>query len=110
MITITKLFKGTRGPWKHRHSENNPQWVVTGTQLGERYKIARLPYLNDPVEVLERERKEQEANAKLIAAAPDLLESLIQCVKKLENYEQVWGFDESKMIDKAEKAISKALD
>lgn len=73
--------KHTSGPWKVQHSESKPAFNVIGTILGGKYKIARCPYvfLQDGEQrniINDREREEAEANAKLISAAPELLQAL----------------------------------
>lgn len=107
-------FKGTKGEWKVKHSESKSSWNVIGTVIGLRYKIARCPYMvtNNLKNINERERKEQEANAKLIAAAPDLLEALQSVKSVIDNSEHWWidslekgGFE----LEKIKKAINKAL-
>lgn len=71
------LNKFTPGPWEVKHSESKPAYNVIGTVLGSKYKIARCPYIitGDPV-IDEREMKESEANARLIAAARTMIEAL----------------------------------
>lgn len=73
--------KHTPGPWDVKHSESKPAFNVIGTALGGKYKIARCPYVvlqqGESRDILnDRECKEAEANAKLIAAAPEMLEAL----------------------------------
>ena len=72
-------FQGTRGEWKVKHSATKSAFNVVGTVLGGRYKIARVPYsleLDLPAGLNDREMAEAEANAKLIACAPQMLEFL----------------------------------
>lgn len=73
------VFRGTKGQWKIKHSLSNYSFNIVGSVFGGKYKIARIPYPYDnnfPKELNEREKLEAEANAKLIAAAPELLEAL----------------------------------
>lgn len=64
-------MKHTPGPWKFNgHSLSGNHFNVIGTQLGNKFKIARCPY------EVEGDKEEAEANAKLAAAAPELLEAL----------------------------------
>lgn len=51
------------------------------------------------------EKEEAEANAKLIAAAPQLLSNLIRCVDRLEEN----GMGDIFAVKKAKDAINKAL-
>lgn len=62
--------KHTPGPWRVKRSESKPAFNVVGTKVGCKYKIARCPYISDD------DKQEAEANAKLIAAAPELLKAL----------------------------------
>jgi hypothetical protein len=75
----------TKGPWKVKHSESKNAFNVIGTVLGGNYKIARCPYPVYEFEGAEdrnaKEKSEAEANAKLIAAAPDMLETLQEVAK-----------------------------
>lgn len=69
-------FKGTPGPWKCLREEVNNHYIrISSTKVGERFAVANvlIPLYDD---VREREAKETRANAKLIAAAPELLEAL----------------------------------
>jgi hypothetical protein len=78
-----KEFKGTKGKWAIVHSRTNPAFNIVGTTLGGRHKIARVPYpidINESSELNEKEKLEAEYNAKLIATAPELLDSLTKLV------------------------------
>ena len=74
--------KHTPAPWRVKHSESKSAFNVIGTVLGGKYKIARCPYLvledmtESSASINEREKNEAEANARLIASAPSLLEAL----------------------------------
>lgn len=59
-----KDFKGTPGPWNYCADE--PDWV---TDSNDNIAVARVTRYNTDAEA-------QHANAKLIAAAPELLEVL----------------------------------
>ncbi|MEX9214572.1 hypothetical protein AB7W40_22945 [Providencia rettgeri] len=90
-------FKNTPAPWVTLPEEcDRPYIRVRGTVLGGRYKVANVLTPNhegvDP-----REAKETRANANLIAAAPELLEALIEIRKLVAHH------------DKADLAITKAL-
>lgn len=72
----------TKGPWKFngKSQKGNSHFNVIGTNLGGMYKVARCPF-ND-----EYDQKESEANAKLIAAAPEMAELLDKFATLNENY------------------------
>lgn len=77
--------KYTRGPWKVKKSETKPTLNIIGTALGSKYKIARCPIEDfgpKYPEINKAELIEVEANAKLISAAPELLEA---CIKAKES-------------------------
>lgn len=103
-------FKGTKGKWLVKHSKSKDAWNVLGTILGSRYKIARCPYLqnsNLSKEWNEVEKLEQEANAKLIAYAPEMLEMLS---KVLTGIHQM-SFDQLElMVVEIEDLIKKATE
>lgn len=72
--------KYTVGPWKVKRSESKPALNIVSTALGRKYKIARCPiedYGPKYPETNKTELAEVEANAKLIAAAPELLDALL---------------------------------
>lgn len=70
------MAKHTRGPWQILPEEVDKPYIrIRGTMLGGRFKVANV--LTPVYEgVHEREAEETRANARLIAAAPDLLEAL----------------------------------
>ena len=72
-------FKGTKGKWSFRHSESKTAYNVVGTRLGDKYKIARVPYLLFPevsFKLNESEKKQSYFDALLISKAPEMLEML----------------------------------
>jgi hypothetical protein len=71
-----EMSKHTPGPWAVLPEECDKAYIrIRGTTLGDRYKIANVitPMYEG---VHEREAMETRANARLIAAAPELLEAL----------------------------------
>ena len=97
-----KEFKGTPGPWRVsekrgdlidiRHNNNG----IGAISLNLAHVVARQSWL-----------KEAEANAKLIAAAPELLEALQKMVSKA--YKQNWNDAYPEELQSAQAAINKAL-
>jgi hypothetical protein len=79
-------IKHTPGPWTVMPGEiNKPYLRIRGTRLGQRYKIANVLMPAYPV-VRYQEADETHANARLIAAAPELLEALEFALHELEAY------------------------
>ena len=106
-------FKGTKGEWKIKHSVNNLAFNIIGTIHGGRYKVARVPYHIDvkfSSELNDKEKLEAEHNAKLIAAAPDLLDACMTVVSGYEGdgMEQMGARDEV-FYKYCKLAINKAL-
>ena len=95
-------FKGTPGPWRVsekrgdlidiRHNSNG----IGAISLNLAHVVARQSWL-----------KEAEANAKLIAAAPELLEALQRMVNKA--HKQNWNDAYPEELQSAQAAINKAL-
>lgn len=70
------MSKFTKGPWQVLPEEADKDYIrIRGTVWGGRYKVANVP---TPVYegVPQRELEETQANAALIAAAPELLAAL----------------------------------
>ncbi|TGE04606.1 hypothetical protein [Hymenobacter fodinae] len=94
----------TPGPWKTLAEECDKPYIrVRGGRLGSRYKIANVitPVYDGSTQ---READETRANARLIAAAPDLLEAL----KKVSTF---WNEDNPNAdcpYDDVDAAIAKA--
>lgn len=92
-------FKGTHGPWNYCADE--PDWV---TDSNDNIAVARVTRYNADAEA-------QHANAKLIAASPDLLSAL---QKLLEIYDdqsgKIWTTSSKRRaLDNARAAVNKAL-
>lgn len=91
-----KEFKGTKGKWKILPTSEYPKWVDVTSKKG----VISRTFYGDIKTVVYKE--EAEANAKLIAAASDLL-------KALQNIENDDKSIPKKIWDMRNKAIKKAL-
>jgi hypothetical protein len=72
------MSEHTKGPWQTKAEEVGVDYIrVRGTRLGGRYKVANVicPTSDD------RDKEETRANARLIAAAPKMLEACQLIVK-----------------------------
>ena len=82
--------KHTPGPWVVLPEEADKDYLrIRGTRLSCRYKVANvhMPRLWESHDVLrDRENAESWANARLIAAAPELLEALEEAENALADY------------------------
>jgi hypothetical protein len=64
------MSKHTPGPWDARWSERGQYWFIDHEQGGEGYTLTKLNC--------------EEADARLIAAAPELLEALKNAIEIIE--------------------------
>lgn len=103
----------TPGPWRVLPEECDKPYIrVRGSALGSRYKVANvLTPIYDGVH--EREAAETRANARLIAAAPDLLAALQTAVHLYTQYglvsgAAVDGISGGRWVNEARAAIAKA--
>jgi len=95
------MSKHTPGPWQSLPEECDKPYIrIRGTVFGGRYKIANV--ITPSYEgVHEREAVETRANARLIAAAPELLDFAKEWLARQ-------GSDNNYMTEKARAAIAKA--
>lgn len=99
-------FKGTPGPWEIKPEEvDRPYIRIRGTRLGGRFKVANV-LSPDYYGVHHREADETRANARLIAAAPELLEALTTTLDEIGHWlsQQKPGLKE-----KIDSVVAKAL-
>lgn len=107
-----KEFKGTPGPWEIKQEEvDRPYIRIRGTRLGGRFKVANV-LSPDYDGVHHREVDETRANARLIAAAPELLKALQLLMAEQTGGNKSCGHNGFTCMcpyDKARAAIAKAL-
>lgn len=100
-----KEFKGTPGPWEvDRNNVHTGQIATIHHCIGNDWVEIWSPNWPDSEET-------QEANANLIAAAPDLLEALQETVYRLDAWISTGRASDLDVnaAEKARAAISKAL-
>lgn len=88
--------KHTPGPWMVKHSVTKDSFNVVTKKIGCNYKISRCAYLfiDGYPNISQLNKHEAEANAKLIASAPELLQSLNEAKEALE-----WYMENTKPIE-----------
>ena len=105
-------FKGTKGDWlicesELKNSKDNEKSIVIFSNDRKHSVIEDYPYqMVCAISPISYFNKEDEANAKLIAAAPQLLEAL-QYLLLADSNDGTWDY--AAASDKARKAINKAL-
>ena len=100
-------FKGTKGEWIANYSHESETYIsCNGLRIAEA-KHYKNHTLNDP------STEEGRSNAKLIAAAPELLKGSMKLIQqiKMSNYIEQDGHNikNNKAILDLEEAINKAL-
>lgn len=90
----------------------NGKWINNGLEIRHAERSIILANVYDHLEA-NQPRKEAEANAKLIAAAPELLAALKYCLQRIDESDEWWmdspnrgGFD----TEIIESAIKKATE
>lgn len=90
----------TPGPWTVLPEEADKDYLrIRGTRLGGRYKVANvhIPRYWESHHVLrDRENAESWSNARLIAAAPELLEAL-RIAREFMSIASDWNFHEAEI-------------
>ena len=99
-------FKGTKGKWEIKHSESKDAFNICGTLVGGKYKIARIPYLvtKSSIKLTEKDKKNAQYDAQLIAHAPEMLEMLEKSLQFIDYKENFIFYNE------IEQLIKKATD
>lgn len=100
-----KTFKGTPGPWFEHREGFSTVYIEARIGGGIIQEVAACG-------PCDKGSEQQSANAKLIAAAPELLEALQELISGYEDREQSGMFDmlvTGDLIEKANAAINKAL-
>lgn len=99
--------KHTPGPW-----ESGKAYNTSGGDLW--YSVVHSPakagtyHTPRAAEALGVSEEEALANARLIAAAPDLLDALVECLPDLKHYVATHGPGPDKRLDAVLAAIAKA--
>jgi hypothetical protein len=101
--TQAQQVKHTPGPWRYcMYADHIPNFIL---KFGTR-PLAKINYFaGNPEFAVSNDIIEGEANARLIAAAPELLAALEMCEHRLSLGENP---DDDEAINKARSAIAKA--
>ncbi|MEL7586651.1 MAG: hypothetical protein AAGU19_08040 [Prolixibacteraceae bacterium] len=96
--------KFTTGEWTHDDLNTG---LVPYVRCGN--KIIASLCLTDGITPSVKLKEEESANAKLIIAAPKLLNALIQMVEQFNDLDEYGDESDKRALDKARKAIRKAI-
>lgn len=104
-------FKGTKGPWRiASRNRVNQFYVIHGKDDEREVQVCKINYGKHPIS---EQLNITSANAKLIAASPELLEALQLALCDLEYYYEHYPIQGQMLIrsnmDKIKQAINKAL-
>lgn len=109
---MTPNTNHTPGPWTTDEDDHDALYQNIKIKAGKHHTVCTVWIDDAPVRDF---NAEQQANARLIAAAPELLEALKQCRLALEPYDDVkprdWKTDREKLAfahQAARAAIAKA--
>lgn len=94
-------FKGTQGEWVATEQSGTPGHCFVAQVFGHAGPVARIEPTEDPAIAT--------ANARLIAAAPDLLEACLAFLARYDNHMVAADLLFSDVADTARAAIAKAL-
>jgi len=111
-------FKGTKGEWKVAGISESGlhHYNVIGTSLGNRFKIARVPFnhIEGSLELSQYDMDEAFANAKMIAASPTIYNALKNLLKRYKELVDsgdcgFWDAEKEQEYIDGINAINKAL-
>lgn len=95
------MSKHTPGPWKTRNGFQDGS-----IEIFRPNKAIKKPFYPTEIAVVEAEEKEGKANARLIAAAPELLEALMAVLRWIDDNCETTGFEAVEA--QADAALAKA--
>jgi hypothetical protein len=106
-MTTNKEAKHTPGTWKY--GSRSALGIEIEAEDGKRIGVSYLPKKVSEKNTVEQVwSDESAANARLIAAAPELLWALENLVDATEKFAWPKGIDQKSFIDAAKSAIAKA--
>jgi len=103
-------FKGTKGKWHYFKNSSYVEVNCHNKETGDFMSVSIMTYEGfNSDQLLSKDKIDKSmANAKLIAAAPDLLEALQELLPHIGNYGDLHVSVQKKVL-KAHKALLKAL-